>query len=84
MNDPTHPLMTREAREALNQSVQHWFESELHVDLGQFEADSVVDYFIEQLTPAIHNQAVESALALLREYHARIEDDVYALEQPES
>ncbi|GGX59622.1 DUF2164 domain-containing protein [Saccharospirillum salsuginis] len=83
MNDPTRPLMTKEARETLNQGVQRWFESELNLELGQFEADSVVDYFVEQLTPAIHNQAIQSALALLREYHARIEDDVYALEQPE-
>lgn len=84
MTDPTRPLMTREAREALNQSVQRWFDTELNIELGQFEADSVVDFFVEQLTPAIHNQAIQSALALLREHHARTEDDLYALEQPET
>lgn len=83
MNNPTRPLMSKEAREALNQQVKHWFETELDVDLGQFEADAAVDFFIEQLTPSIHNQAIQAALGLLQEHHARIEDDIYALEQPE-
>lgn len=83
MTDPARPLMTRDARDALNQTVKAWFEKELEIDLGQFEADSVVDFFIEQLTPALHNRAIESALTMVREYHARIEDDLYSLEQPE-
>ncbi len=83
MSKATHPLMSKEAREALNHHVKHWFETELDVDLGQFEADAAVDFFIEQLTPAIHNRAIQAALGLLQEHHARIEDDLYALEQPE-
>lgn len=76
-------LLSKEQREHLNLHCRHWFETELSLDLGQFEAESVIEYFIEQLTPAIHNRAIAEALSLMREYHARIEDDVYALEQAE-
>ncbi|PTY36269.1 hypothetical protein BGP77_02870 [Saccharospirillum sp. MSK14-1] len=76
-------LLSKEQREHLNHHCQHWFNNELNVDLGQFEVESVIDYFIEQLTPAIHNRAIAEALALVREYHARTEDDLYALEEAE-
>ncbi|WP_157954344.1 DUF2164 domain-containing protein [Saccharospirillum mangrovi] len=76
-------LLSKEQREQLNLHCRHWFEEELSLDLGQFEAESVIDYFIEQLTPAIHNRAIAESLAVVREYHARIEDDLYALEQAE-
>jgi uncharacterized protein (DUF2164 family) len=77
------PLLTKEAREALNQSTKRWFETELDIDLGQFECEAVIDYFIETLRPALHNNAISGALAVMQEYHARLEDDIYALEEPE-
>jgi len=76
-------LLSKEQREHLNHHCQQWFNQELNVELGQFEVESVIDYFIEQLTPAIHNRAIAEASTLVREYHARIEDDLYALEQAE-
>lgn len=76
-------LLSKEQRESLNQSAKKWFGDELNIELGQFEVDAVVDYFIEELESPLHNQGVREALATVREYHARIEDDLYALEQPE-
>lgn len=84
MTNPNLSLLSKEQREGLNQDCRRWFEDELQLDLGQFEAESVIDFFIEQLSPAIHNRAIAEALALVREYHARTEDDLYALEQAEN
>ncbi|WP_028672643.1 DUF2164 domain-containing protein [Saccharospirillum impatiens] len=77
------PLLTKEAREALNYSTKRWFETELDIELGQFECEAVIDYFIEALKPAAHNRAIAQALAMVQEHHARMEDDLYALEEPE-
>ncbi len=79
----TQSLMTKEARESLNLATKRWFETELEIDLGQFECESVIDYFIEALRPALHNRAIAQALAMMQEHHARMEDDLYALEEPE-
>lgn len=76
-------LLSKEQGEQLNHHCQQWFDTELNVELGQFEVAAVIDYFIDQLTPPIHNRAIAAALASVREYHARIEDDLYALEQAE-
>lgn len=79
----TPSLMTKEARESLNHATKRWFETELEIDLGQFECEAVIDYFIEALRPALHNRAIAQALAMMQEHHARMEDDLYALEEPE-
>lgn len=76
-------LLSKAQREQLNHHCRYWFNDELKIELGQFEVEAVIDYFIEQLTPAINNRAIAEALSLVREYHARTEDDLYALEQAE-
>ncbi|MEX1213900.1 hypothetical protein [Saccharospirillum sp.] len=38
---------------------------------------------IDALRPALHNRAIAQALAMMQEHHARMEDDLYALEEPE-
>jgi len=76
-------VLNKEARESLNLATKHWFETELEIDLGQFECEAVIDYFIDALHPALHNRAIAQALAMIQEHHARIEDDLYALEEPE-
>ncbi|MDB2448760.1 DUF2164 domain-containing protein [bacterium] len=84
MTTPILALLSKAQREQLNHDCRHWFDAELNLDLGQFEAEAVIDYFIERLRAPIHNRAIAEALSLVREYHARTEDDLYSLEQAEA
>lgn len=61
--------------------LQTYFQQELDRDLGQFEAEFLLEFIIKELGSSIYNQALYDAQSLLT---AKIEDVFVEIEQFDS
>ncbi|MFF2482797.1 DUF2164 domain-containing protein [Paenibacillus sp. NPDC058071] len=73
--------LQREQKEALIESVQHYFETERSETIGSIAAEQLLDYMIQELGPHIYNHAIKDARKTVSERLQSVEDDLYALEQ---
>lgn len=72
---------SRQEKEAIIPKIQAYMEQELEVDLGQFEAEFLLDFFIREVGPAFYNRALYDVQALLQKQFDNISDSLYQLEQ---
>ena len=68
-------------REQLITGVKSYLSEELDVDIGNFEAGFLIDFLIEQLGPAIYNQAIYDTQAALNQQIERLSEDLLQLEK---
>ncbi|WKE65519.1 DUF2164 domain-containing protein [Gallaecimonas kandeliae] len=65
----------------LVQAIQRYFERELDQDLGQFDAEFLLDFFAEKIGPRFYNQALKDAQGAVMARLDTLSDDLYALEK---
>ena len=58
--------LSGDRREALAAHLRRLFASQFDEDLSVFRADAIIDLMLEQLGPAVYNQAVEDVRAHLQ------------------
>ena len=61
--------------------LQSYFEDELKLQIGSFDAEFLLDFFSEQLGGYYYNQGLVDALAMFEGKLEEIADSVYQLEQ---
>ena len=59
--------LTPEQRTEAIQSIRRFFTEELDQDIGDLKAALVLDYVLRELAPSVHNAAIETAQAYLRD-----------------
>lgn len=57
--------LSPEQREALLPAIKGYCADELDLELGGFEAEFLLDFFIDQIGPTIYNRALQDAQAAL-------------------
>ncbi|MCW8345586.1 DUF2164 domain-containing protein [Vibrio sp. ZSDZ65] len=62
--------------------LQQYFSEELEQDLGQFDAEFLLDFLIKKLGPAFYNKGLEDAKAVLERRVLDIGDELYEIEMP--
>ncbi|WOH37145.1 DUF2164 domain-containing protein [Thalassotalea fonticola] len=62
--------------------LQRYFETELDQDLGQFDADFLLDFFAKEMGAVFYNQGLYDAQAILNDKVADISDAIYEIEKP--
>ncbi|GMQ48783.1 DUF2164 domain-containing protein [Vibrio sp. 10N] len=67
-------------RTAIVAELQDYFEQELEVELGQFDAEFLLDFLIKKLGPAFYNKGLEDAKGVLDRRVADIADELYEIE----
>ncbi len=72
--------MSAEDRAQAVQSIRRYFREELDLDIGDLKAGALLEYFLRELGPSIHNRAVEHAQVFLRDRLADL--DALAIEPP--
>lgn len=72
----------RDHKLRLIEQIQIYFDAELSMPIGQLAAENLLDFMSEHLGPLIYNQAVSDSRAVLLQQLERLDDDLYALEQP--
>ncbi|MDQ7004410.1 MAG: DUF2164 domain-containing protein [Ghiorsea sp.] len=69
-------------KELLVQKIKRYFDQELDRDLGQFEAEEVLDFFSEEVGSYFYNRGLLDAQAVLAERLDVVQDAIYELEKP--
>lgn len=61
--------------------LKDYFDVELNQEIGEFEAEFLIDFFIDEIGKELYNQGVKDAQALLSKKVDDILDSFYDLEK---
>ena len=73
---------SREMKDELIQQIQAYFTSEMGQELGNFEAEFLLDFFSENLGPHYYNQAIRDVQTHLSGYVDTLNERIDELEKP--
>jgi uncharacterized protein (DUF2164 family) len=68
-------------KEQLIQKLQKYMSKELDIELGQFDADFLLDFISKEMGAIYYNQGLYDAQAVLVDKMESITDAIYQLEQ---
>ena len=74
--------LTREEKQALVPRVQDYARAELDKELGDFEAEFLIDFFVDDLGPLLYNRALRDAQAVLHRRMDMFGEALVELEKP--
>jgi uncharacterized protein (DUF2164 family) len=69
--------LSKQVRDNAITSIQQYFERNLTEPIGELPASLLLNYFIEEIGPAIYNQAIVDAQARLQQRIADLEGELY-------
>jgi uncharacterized protein (DUF2164 family) len=69
--------LSKQVRDNAITSIQQYFERNLTEPIGELPASLLLNYFIEEIGPAIYNQAIADAQARLQQRVADLEGELY-------
>ncbi len=73
---------SKNEKDILIDKIQTYFQDELDRDLGQFEADFLLDFFAKEMGSFFYNQGLRDAQSVLEERLETINDAIYEIEKP--
>ncbi|EKE73077.1 DUF2164 domain-containing protein [Gallaecimonas xiamenensis] len=69
-------------KDEIVRAIQRYFDTELDQELGQFDAEFLLDFFAEKIGPRFYNQALSDARLVVEQRLEGISDGFYELEKP--
>jgi uncharacterized protein (DUF2164 family) len=69
-------------KELITRKVQMYFREELDQELGQFDAEFLLDFFAEEIGAYFYNRGVRDAQMVIEAKVADINDALYEIEKP--
>lgn len=72
---------TSQQKQAMASALQAYMEQELDVEIGQFDADFMLDFITEKFGPAFYNQGIKDAQVIMERKMLDISDELYEIEQ---
>lgn len=73
---------SKEEKTILIQKIQRYFDNELEQEIGQFDAEFLLDFFSEKIGVYFYNQGLREAQAVLKSRLDSIADAIYDIEKP--
>ena len=73
---------TKQEADEIVIKIQSYFEKELDNEIGQFEAEFLLDFFSEKIGPYYYNQGLTDAKSVIEERVESIADALYEIEKP--
>lgn len=73
---------SKEEKTVLIQKIQRYFDNELEQEIGQFDAEFLLDFFSEKIGVYFYNQGLREAQAVLKSRLDSIADAIYDIEKP--
>jgi uncharacterized protein (DUF2164 family) len=74
--------LSEERRSQLVSAVQRFLAREFEVELSDFQAGRLLDFFVRHLGASVYNQAIQDARAFLQEKLSDLEGEFYEPEEP--
>ena len=71
---------TKEEQELLVQKIKHYFTNELDQDIGQFDAEFLLDFFSKEIGVYHYNKGLQDAQDIFKVRVDSITDAIYELE----
>ncbi|MDG3085423.1 DUF2164 domain-containing protein [Vibrio hannami] len=68
-------------KEAMISLLQDYFDQELNTELGQFDADFLIDFISKKMGSIYYNQGVKDAQAVIERKVIDIADELYEIEK---
>ena len=78
----TNIKFSLQEKEQLIDKLQRYFSKELNQELGQFDADFLLDFFSDEIGAHFYNRGLYDAQAILTERLESIADAIYEIEKP--
>lgn len=72
---------TKEETELIVKKIQFYFRDELDSDIGQFDAQFLLDFFMEEVGAYFYNRGLYDAQTILEHRLEEITDAIYELEK---
>lgn len=60
--------------------IKRYFMQEMHQDIGQFEAEFLLEFFAKNIGTFFYNQGLQDAATLLSKQHDEIQQLMYEME----
>ncbi|WP_022962484.1 DUF2164 domain-containing protein [Halopseudomonas pelagia] len=75
---------SKDEKEIMIQKVKMYFREELNQDVGNFEAEFLIDFFAEEMGGFFYNRGLYDAETMISEKVSEISDLLLQLEKPVS
>lgn len=72
----------KQHKEVIIDKIQSYFEHELDQDIGQFDAEFLLDFFSNQIGKYYYNQGLQDAQAVIIGQLEHISEALYEIEKP--
>lgn len=69
-------------KEIITRKVQMYFREELGQEIGQFDAEFLLDFFAEEIGAYFYNRGLRDAQTIIEAKLADISDAIYEIEKP--
>lgn len=73
---------SREEKAAIVTKLQRYFEAELDQEIGQFDAEFLLDFISKEFGAVYYNKGLNDAQAILQSRLDSITDAIYEIEMP--
>jgi uncharacterized protein (DUF2164 family) len=73
---------TKEQKMHIIYKIKHYFAAELHEEIGQFDAEFLMEFFAKEIGPYFYNQGLQDAHAAVEIQMDVLTDVLYTLEEP--
>ncbi len=74
----------RSRKDAITQKIQEYFLRELDQEIGQFDAEFLLEFFVEEIGAEFYNQGLADAQAVLSARLDDLQDAISEIEKPVS
>ncbi len=72
---------SKEEIDILTQKIQLYFSEELSREIGQFDAQFLLDFFTDEVGPYFYNQGLHDAQSILESRLESISEAIYEIEK---
>ncbi|MAM71455.1 MAG: hypothetical protein CMP91_09965 [Gammaproteobacteria bacterium] len=72
---------TEEEKSRIIEKIKTYFEDELKQEIGQFDAEFLLDFFTKQIGPYFYNRGLYDARDILTQMAENIDEAIYAIEK---
>jgi len=74
--------ISKQTRAGAIASIQRYFEENMPVPIGELPAGLLLNFFLEEIGPAIYNRAIRDAQARMQQHSTDLDGELYAQEFP--
>ncbi|MEE9310145.1 MAG: DUF2164 domain-containing protein [Cocleimonas sp.] len=72
---------TTEEKETLIPKIKMYLHDELDMEVGNFDAEFLLDFFIEEVGPYFYNRGIKDSLDMLDTRMEEVKESIYVLEK---